>query len=141
MVGAFSSNVANGVIQLVKVVQRIFKFGSVGVVTTAFGVTSYYILLDRLNGPLYPVCVTVWVLSVFVSYVLNTRFNYKRTFNIQDLAVFYRSYLSGLIFGLLIVFLLKTADFGLSDFAITVVSIIPRFLLVFAVIELFGYKN
>jgi len=114
---------------------KFLKFSSVGVATTLFGILSYYILLERMSLPLYPVYAGVWVTAVFISYALNTFYNYKDRFRCKDLLRFYGNYLSALVLGLILLALLKAADLGLSDFILTVLIIIPRFILVFFLVE------
>ena len=123
-----------------KLHKKFLKFSSVGAVTTTFGLILYYILLEMLELPLYPVYVVVWLLSVVLSYSLNTRFNYKRAFNIKELIKFCGSYLSGLLFGLLLLFLLRLANLGLTDFVLTIIVIVPRFILVFLFVDKFAFK-
>ena len=123
-----------------KLHKKFLKFSSVGAVTTTFGLILYYILLEMLDLPLYPIYVVVWLLSVVLSYSLNTRFNYKRAFNIKELIKYCGSYLSGLLFGLLLLFLLGLANLGLTDFVLTIIVIVPRFILVFLFVDKFAFK-
>jgi putative flippase GtrA len=124
-----------------KIFAKLIGFGSIGVLTTALGIGAYYILLERLHLSLYPVYVSVWCGCVFFSYVMNTRFNYKRPFNLVELIKYYGGYAVGLLFSLLLIAVLKYWVSELSDFVLTLIPIIPRFLLVFIFVNRFAFRN
>ena len=124
-----------------KTMQHFIKFGAIGVFTTLIGITAYYILLEKKGYPIFNVYVCVWIALVFISFLLNTLFNYKKTINLKDLMIYYYSYLIGFLVGFLIVYTLKYIELGLSDFHILLITILPRFVIVFTFIEKFAHKK
>lgn len=94
-------------------IEQLSKFGLVGGITTTFSMISYYILLDILHSPLYPTYIGVYVVAVFFSYLLNSRFTFKEKINIKDVVKYYVTYLTGLCFGIVLLYILD----GLLDFS------------------------
>ena len=121
-------------------VTQFSKFGSVGALTTLFGVFSNYILLERLHLPLYPVYISVFLVGVLISYLLNARFTFKEKASIKDGAKYYISYLIGLVVGLI---LLYTFDQTLqySDFILTILVIPFRFMITFVLVKKVVYAK
>lgn len=117
------------------------KFGNIGAVSTVFGIFCYYILLELLQLPIYPVYVGVWFVTIFLSYLMNITFNYKRPFAVYELVRFYGGYFIGLLFGLGVIATLRYFDLGLTDFQLTLTPIVPRFLLTFLVVHKFAYRK
>lgn len=110
------------------------KFGLVGVLTTTFGIVCYYILLDRMGLPLYPVYICVFLVGVFISYILNSRYTFKKKVNLKDSLGYYASYIVGLIVGLILLYVFDRI-FDYSDFILTLLVIPPRFLLTFMLLK------
>ncbi len=110
------------------------KFGLVGVFTTSFGIVCYYILLDRMVLPLYPVYVCVFLVGVLISYLLNSRYTFKKKANLKDSLGYYASYIVGLIVGLILLYVFDSI-FDYSDFILTLLVIPPRFLLTFFLLK------
>jgi len=110
------------------------KFGLVGVLTTTFGIVCYYILLDRMGLPLYPVYVCVFLVGVLISYLLNSRYTFKKKVNLKDSLGYYASYMIGLIVGLILLYVFDRI-FDYSDFILTLLIIPPRFLLTFILLK------
>jgi len=57
------------------------------------------------------------------------------------LVKYYSSYLSGLILGVATVFIIKSFDLRLSDFIITIIAIVPRFVVVFFIVDRYAYAG
>jgi len=120
-------------------IAQLSKFGAVGALMTAFGITANYILLEILHLPLYPVYVAVFLAGVLLSYLLNSRFTFKEKINIKAGARYYVSYLIGLLFSLTLLYIFdKTLLY--SDFILTVFVIPPRFLLTFFLVKKVVFK-
>jgi len=121
---------------------QISQFGFVGVLTTAFGITCNYILLDIMKLPLYPVYIGVFLVGVLLSYLLNSRFTFKEKTNIKAGVRYYASYIVGLVVGLILLYIFdRTLPY--SDFILTILVIPPRFLLTFLLVKkiVFAKKN
>ena len=110
------------------------KFGLVGLLTTTFGIVCFYILLDRMALPLYPVYICVFLVGIFISYLLNSRYTFKKKVNLKDSLGYYASYIIGLIVGLILLYVFDRI-FDYSDFILTLLIIPPRFLLTFILLK------
>lgn len=116
------------------------KFGSVSVLTTIFGISANYILLEILHLPLYPVYISVFLVGVLISYLLNARFTFKEKTNIKDGAKYYISYLIGLVVGLILLYIFdQTLEY--SDFILTILVIPFRFIITFVLIKKVVYAK
>lgn len=121
-------------------IAQISKFGSVGVLTTAFGIFSNYVLLERWHLPLYPVYISVFLVGVFISYLLNARFTFKEKTNIKDGTKYYVSYLIGLGVGLILLYIFdQTLQY--SDFILTILVIPFRFIITFVLVKKMIYSK
>jgi len=110
------------------------KFGLVGVLTTTFGIVCYYILLERMALPLYPVYISIFLVGVLISYLLNSHFTFHKKTNLKDSIRYYTSYLVGLVVGLILLYIFeRTLEY--SDFILTILIIPPRFLLTFLLVK------
>ena len=115
-------------------VAQFSKFGVVGAFTTAFGICANYILLERLQLPLYPVYVAVFLLGVLLSYLLNSYFTFKEKTNLKSGMKYYGSYIIGLVVGLILLYVFdQTLPY--SDFILTILVIPPRFILTFFLVK------
>jgi len=121
-------------VQVKTFIAQLSKFGIVGVFTTTFGILCYYILLERLALPLYPIYISVFLVGVFISYLLNSRYTFKKKTNFKDSIGYYASYIIGLIVGLILLYVFDRI-FDYSNFILTLLVIPPRFLLTFILLK------
>lgn len=121
-------------VKLNALIAQLSKFGSVSVLTTIFGISSNYILLEVLHLPLYPVYISVYFVGIFISYVLNARFTFKEKANVRDGAKYYASYIIGLLVGLILLYIFDQT-FEYSDFMLTILVIPFRFIVTFFLIK------
>lgn len=120
--------------------KQLSKFGSVGVLTTTFGIICNYILLEMMSLPLYPVYVAVFLIGVFLSYLLNSHYTFKQTTNLKDGARYYASYIIGMLVGLALLYIFDhTLQY--SDFLLTLIVIPFRFLITFVLVKLTVFKT
>lgn len=116
-------------------IHQLSKFGMVGVLTTIFGIVCYYILLERLHLPLYPVYVVVYTMGVLISYLLNSRYTFSKQRSWEDGIKYYAIYVVGFLVGLGLLYFFERL-FDYTDF-ILVIMIIPfRILITFALIKI-----
>lgn len=126
--------------RLNNLIRQLSKFGFVGGLTTAFGMFSYYILLDIYQLPLYPVYIGVYIVAVFFSYLLNSRFTFKEKVNVKDGIKYYASYLTSLGVGLVFLFVFdQLVDY--SDFILVLITIPFRILVTFILLKTVVYPN
>ena len=129
-------------IKLNALINQLSKFGLVGVLTTVFGIVCYYILLERLHLPLYPVYATVYTMGVLISYVLNSRYTFQKKRSWQDAIKYYAMYVVGFLVGLGLIYLFEKL-FDYSDFILVVLVIPFRVIVTFILVRItvFSAKN
>jgi putative flippase GtrA len=96
-------------------VKRLIGFANVGLIMTAASAVVLYLLLEMLQWQVYTAYSIVYLLSIFVSYMLNARLVFKKSFSWIHLGAFYLAYFSGMLFGLAMILVLKS-HLDYSDF-------------------------
>jgi len=114
---------------------KLTKFGLVGVITTLFGIISYYVLLDIYAFPLYPTYVTVFLIGVGLSYFLNSIFTFKESTSLNKGVKYYGVYILSLAIGLLLLKVLEILIPSISDFYKTLIIIPPRFIITYFILN------
>ena len=117
-----------------KLIQLFLKFSTVGAFTTSLSILIYYILLDRLDFPLYSTYISVYLLMVLVSYLLNSLFTFKKEIRIKDSIYYQAVYGLGLLVGLGLLYVFQRL-LPFSNFILTVLIIPPRVLLTFFLVN------
>lgn len=74
-------------------------FSLVGAATTLVGIAVLFVLNEWLHWNVYIAYVSTYALSILLSYYLNGRYVFKRTLSGFGLVLFYLAYLSGMLFG------------------------------------------
>lgn len=120
---------------------RFLKFGSLGGVTTLFGITLYYFFLKIVNLDLLIVYPIVFSLSVFFSYILNTYFNYKSPPSLRGLLSYYKSYIISALIGFAILLALKFLLPNWDEFVIAMILVVVRLFMTFFLIEKFLFSG
>lgn len=121
--------------------QQFAKFGFTGVIVTIYGIISYYILLERLGLPLYPVYVVVYFIGVGLSYLINSKYTFKESYKVKDSVKYFMSYTASLSLGLLILYSFDSLLPDVSDFYLTIIVIPFRFMITFLLLKVFIYKK
>lgn len=122
-----------------KIVHELLKFASIGVIITIVSVIAYYILLDVLALPLYPVYISVYCIAVVFSYIFNAKYTFKKESNWSDYLKYFLTYFVGLLLGIGIISLLKNYTFS-SNFISVLISIPIRVLFTFVLVKLSIFK-
>jgi len=121
-------------------IPEILKFGSVGIALTAYAIICYYILLDVLQLPLYPVYACVYFSGICMSYLINAQFTFKKKYNSKDSIKYFFTYVFGFLVGLLLLKSLSLVLPNLTDFTLVLLAIIPRVLITFIMVKFFIFK-
>lgn len=121
--------------------KEIIKFGYVGIITSIYGISCYYVLLELLKLPLYPVYIAVYFTGIGLSYLLNAHFTFKKKYNYQDSIKYFFIYVLGLIIALLLLKLTSIILPRLSDFKLALLVIIPRVFITFLLVKLLIYRK
>lgn len=95
--------------------KRIVGFTNVGLLMTVASAGALYFLLEQLLWQVYIAYSVIYLLSIFVSYLLNAKLVFRKPFSWIHLGAFYLAYFSGMLIGLLMISVLKSV-FQFSDF-------------------------
>ena len=123
------------------IIVEFVKFIGVGGVTTSFGLTLYFIFLEILNWPLFPVYSFVFIVSVLLSYILNSIFTFEKKRKLGDLFTYYFVYFLGFCLGLLILLIINSVEDQLNSFVKVLITLPPRILFVFVLLKIFLYRK
>jgi len=116
---------------------RFLKFGSLGGITTVFGIVLYFLFLKILGIKLIIAYPIVFTLSVLFSYILNTYFNYKIPPTWANLLNYYKGYILSALIGYVLLVILKTLLPEWDEFIIAMILVFIRLLMTFFFIEKF----
>lgn len=128
-------------ILIIKLLNQFLRFGFVGIFVTFLGVFLYYIFLEILLWPLYPVYCLVFLLCVSISYLLNSKMTFRSNYRKQDSINYFFVYGASFCIGLLILSILDLIFIDISDFYLTLIVIPPRFLLQFGLVKFFIFNK
>ena len=122
-----------------KIVKLLFGFGMVGIITTSTAITLYFLLLERMELPIYPVYIGVNIITTCLSYLLNTIFTFKEKITLKSSFRYYVTYGIGLTIGLILLTVFKLI-FPYSSFVLVLLTILPRIAITFYLVNKFVYK-
>lgn len=122
-----------------KLLEQLIKFGGIGGMLAIASIILYYISLDILSLPVYPIYTIVYCIAVYVSYILNSKYTFNEERSRDGLIKYYAVYGIGLLLGLGLIYIGKSYTTW-SDFWVTIASIIPRTIIVFALSKLFVFR-
>ena len=116
---------------------RFINFNAVGIITTIFGLLLFYIFIVLLSIDIYISHVIVFIFSVGFSAIINSIFIYRKPLNISFILIFYRSYFSSFVFGLVLILILRNFLPSLNDFVVIILMVLSRTLITFVLVEKF----
>ncbi len=122
-----------------KLISQLTKFGGIGIFLAVISIGIYYVTLDVLQWPLYPTYICVYLIAVFISYMLNSKYTFGANRTFKALLQYYGVYIIGLGFGLFLLFLGRNY-LTISNFWLTIATIIPRTLFIFVLSKLLVFK-
>lgn len=88
-------------------ISQFVKFGGVGAFVTILSVISSFYWLKMIETPLYITYFLNYSVFILVSYALNRWFTFRARFNMISLLLYYLVYLSGILLGLFLMFILR----------------------------------
>jgi putative flippase GtrA len=100
--------------------KRFIGFALVGVFNTFFSLLLTFLLINVFGLWLIPSYVTVFLITVFLAYLINTYFVFKKEFELKKLIGFYSTYLSSLILGVILLYIIKFFSPDSDDFLNTI---------------------
>lgn len=84
------------------------KFSLVGVVTTGLSFVLLYLLIDLFRVPLIPAYIVVYLSTIILSYLINSKYVFKSSYSTSDLVKYFVIYLSGMVIGIIVLKLYKS---------------------------------
>jgi len=118
---------------------QISRYGVVSIISTFYGVIAHYILLNIFLLPLYPVHICVYTGGGIISYVLNSKFTFDEKLSTRTAVRYLVMYLMGLIFGLVLLYVLNLI-LPYSDFVLVLIVIPIRFFITFFLIRTLAFS-
>ena len=100
--------------------KKFIGFALVGVFNTFFSLLLTFLLINVFGLWLIPTYVTVFLITVFLAYLINTYFVFKKEFELKKLIGFYSTYLSSLILGIILLYIIKFFSPDSDDFLNTI---------------------
>ncbi len=82
-------------------------FSGVGVITTLISMGAIYVFLEMLQTPLILTYAIIYFLTILLSYFLNTLLVFKSPLAMKKAIKYFSIYLSGMIIGIVVLWLLK----------------------------------
>ncbi len=80
------------------------KFAGVGAICAGFSLSCNFILLKYLETPLVPTYVIINMVSILLSFALNSHFTYKSEKTSRNLIAYYLIYLTSMLLGVFLLF-------------------------------------
>ena len=89
------------------IVKKFLGFGTVGVFITLLSLSLSYFFLAILKTPLFTTYISIYSFTIFISYLLNTKFVFKVDRNIKQTVMYYLTYLSAMVIGIAVLKIYK----------------------------------
>jgi len=121
-------------------VQKLLKFGSIGGLMFLTTILLYFVAFEIFSLPLYTVYVTVFIITVSISYLLNSKYTFVKKTSFLDYIKYLASYVFGMVLGLIALYLIKENFSSVSDFWASIIVIAPRTLLNYFIVNKFVYQ-
>ena len=81
--------------------RELVGFSGVGVVVSIVGLVMTYLMIEVWKWPLFISYVSIYAGTILLSYVLNSSLVFRAGFNVLFLLQYFMAYLSGMLVGLL----------------------------------------
>lgn len=92
-------------IQKHPLIKRFLGFSAVGVIVTIVGMTLTFIFLKIIGMSQYVTYITSYIITVLLSYYLNSRLVFKSGKSSKNLFIYYAIYSSSLIIGMITLYI------------------------------------
>jgi len=78
------------------------KFATIGAFCAFFSLSSNFFLLKYMDTPLILTYVVVYVISIFLSFTLNSSFTFQSKKNLRNARLYYLIYISSMMLGVVL---------------------------------------
>lgn len=93
-------------------VKKFLSFATVGGLLTLVSLGTNFICLKYFNFPLIPTYITVNVITIFISFILNSKYTFKSEITLKNTIRYYAIYLSSMSIGAVLLYIFeKTFSF------------------------------
>ena len=91
---------------VISILKRNFKrflgFSIIGVIVTLISMSLTYFFLGIIRTPLYITYISIYIFTIFLSYILNSRIIFKSGKSIKKMIQYYGVYLAGMLLGVFV---------------------------------------
>jgi putative flippase GtrA len=84
------------------ILKKLFGFSLVGGFVTLLSLVLTYLFLGIIKTPLYLTYAGIYIFTIFISYLLNSKFVFKVKACFKKTSLYYLVYISGMVIGLLV---------------------------------------
>ena len=107
---------------LKKIAYRLTGFSVIGAMSTLVSLLLIYLFIGILETPLFPSYVTIYIVTIYLSYHLNTRFVFKVNKSFFQAVKYFMAYGSGMLVGIVFISVFKRF-YSLEDWVVSCFSI------------------
>jgi putative flippase GtrA len=95
----------------ISITRRIFRkfagFSIIGFIVTILSMVISYVFLKILETPLIPTYIIVYIATIILSFLLNSKLIFKSKYNLRNLLVYFLIYGVGLFLGTIILWMFR----------------------------------
>ena len=81
---------------------KLFKFSLVGAFVTTLSLSANFVLLKYFETPLNPTYISVYAISILISFLLNSTMTFSTAITFSNLVRYYTIYLSSMLLGVVL---------------------------------------
>jgi len=78
------------------------KFAGVGALCAGGSLSANFVMLKYFNAPLMLTYISIYLCSIFLSFILNSHFTYKSEKTLGNLMAYYMIYMTAMVMGVLL---------------------------------------
>jgi len=117
-------------------IKELVRFMGVGMIMLIYSITAFYFAFEVLDLPLYSTYTVLYLIAIFISYILNSKFTFNKKISVKAGVKYYVAYLIGLALGLVLLRLSQEL-FDTTKFIHILIILIPRTLLTYLLVKFF----
>lgn len=121
--------------------ERLLKFGIVGILNTIICVFIYYVAFEIYNFPLYLTYFGVYNFGIIISYFLNSKYTFNAKYSSKEYIMYTISYLIGFLVGYLLLLGISELYQTSTKMIRILIMIPPRIIITFLILHLFVYNK
>ncbi len=83
-------------------------FSTIGAFVTSLSLSANFVLLKFFKTPLIPTYVTIYIITILISFLLNSKYTFKSDISSSNLIRYYLIYGSGMMLGVVLLLFFKS---------------------------------